>query len=99
MTAPPVFPMEPVEAQEALLRALRFFPGFHGGDPRAWLLKIVRNASYTWLESHRRAELSEEFDEERHGEPAASVSGSPDHRPRRMRTPAGCAGTVADEVP
>ena len=59
-------------AQEALLRALRFFPGFHGGDPRAWLLKIVRNASYTWLESHRRAELSEEFDEERHGEPAAS---------------------------
>ena len=59
-------------AQEALLRALRFFPGFHGGDPRAWLLKIVRNASYTWLESHRRMELSEEFDEERHGEPAAS---------------------------
>jgi RNA polymerase sigma-70 factor (ECF subfamily) len=34
-------------AQEAMLRALRFFPGFHGGDPRAWLLKIVRNASYT----------------------------------------------------
>jgi RNA polymerase sigma-70 factor (ECF subfamily) len=59
-------------AQEALLRALRFFSGFHGGDPRAWLLKIVRNASYTWLESHRRAALSEEFDEERHGEPAAS---------------------------
>ena len=53
-------------AQEALLRALRFFPGFHGGDPRVWLLKIVRNASYTWLESHRRAELTEEFDEQQH---------------------------------
>src|SRR5437899_12891076 len=58
-------------AQEALLRALRFFPGFHGGDPRAWLLKIVRNAYYTWLEGHRRAQLAVESDEERHGEPIA----------------------------
>jgi DNA-directed RNA polymerase specialized sigma24 family protein len=30
-------------AQEALLRACRFFRGFHGGDARAWLLQIVRN--------------------------------------------------------
>ena len=58
--------------QEALLRALRFFPGLHGGNARAWLLKIVRNASYTWLESNRRAELAEEFDEERHGAPTPS---------------------------
>jgi len=28
--------------QEALLRAFRFFPGFHGTDARAWLLQIVR---------------------------------------------------------
>jgi len=72
-------------AQEALLRALRFFPGFHGGDPRAWLLKIVRNASYTWLESHRRGELSEEFDEERHGEPAASPEAQAIARAERER--------------
>ena len=36
-------------AQEALLRACRFFRGFQGGDTRAWLLQIVRNTCYTWL--------------------------------------------------
>jgi RNA polymerase sigma factor (sigma-70 family) len=36
-------------AQEAMLRAYRFFGGFHGGDARAWLLQIVRNTGYTWL--------------------------------------------------
>ena len=41
--------------QEACLRALRFFDGFRGGDSRAWLLKIVRNTSYTWLQ--RNADL------------------------------------------
>jgi len=33
--------------QEAMLRAYRFFRGFHGGDARAWLLQIVRNTCYT----------------------------------------------------
>ena len=53
-------------AQEALLRACRFFRGFHGGDARAWLLQIVRNTCYTWLEKNRPMELSTEFDEEIH---------------------------------
>jgi RNA polymerase sigma factor (sigma-70 family) len=53
-------------AQEAVLRALRFFRGFQGGDSRAWLLQIVRNTSYTWLDKNRPAELSVEFDEELH---------------------------------
>jgi RNA polymerase sigma-70 factor (ECF subfamily) len=53
-------------AQEALLRAYRFFQGFHGGDARAWLLQIVRNACYTWLEKNRPLELNVEFDEELH---------------------------------
>jgi RNA polymerase sigma-70 factor (ECF subfamily) len=51
-------------AQEALLRAFRFFAGFHGGDVRAWLLQIVRNSCYTWLEKNRPMELSTEFNEE-----------------------------------
>jgi RNA polymerase sigma-70 factor, ECF subfamily len=38
--------------------------GFHGGDARAWLLQIVRNTCYTWLEKNRPMELSMEFDEE-----------------------------------
>jgi RNA polymerase sigma-70 factor, ECF subfamily len=53
-------------SQEALLRACRFFRGFHGGDARAWLLQIVRNTCYTWLEKNRPMELSMEFDEEIH---------------------------------
>lgn len=53
-------------AQEAMLRACRFFEGFRGGDARAWLLQIVRNSCYTWLEKNRPSELSTEFDEEIH---------------------------------
>ena len=40
--------------QEAYLRAFRHFDGFQGGDSRAWLLAIVRNACYTWLQQNRR---------------------------------------------
>ena len=32
--------------QEAVLRALTYFSGFKGANPRAWLLQIVRNAAY-----------------------------------------------------
>jgi RNA polymerase sigma-70 factor, ECF subfamily len=53
-------------AQEAMLRAFRFFAGFRGGDPRAWLLRIVRNTCYTWLASARSGREDEEFDEGLH---------------------------------
>ena len=59
-------------AQEALLRACRFFRGFNGGDARAWLLQIVRNTCYTWLEKNRPMELSTEFDEELHLQTSAT---------------------------
>jgi RNA polymerase sigma-70 factor (ECF subfamily) len=59
-------------AQEALLRACRFFRGFHGENARAWLLQIVRNTCYTWLEKNRPLELSMEFDEELHQQPGAT---------------------------
>jgi RNA polymerase sigma-70 factor (ECF subfamily) len=52
--------------QEAMLRAYRFFGGYHGGDARAWLLQIVRNSCYTWLEKNRAADLMTEFDESAH---------------------------------
>jgi RNA polymerase sigma-70 factor (ECF subfamily) len=42
--------------QEACLRAFRFFDGLRGADPRPWLLAIVRNTAYTWLEKNRAAE-------------------------------------------
>jgi RNA polymerase sigma-70 factor, ECF subfamily len=52
--------------QEAYLRAFKFFGGFHGGNSRAWLLTIVRNTSYTWLQQNRTHEPAAEFDEEIH---------------------------------
>jgi RNA polymerase sigma-70 factor (ECF subfamily) len=50
-------------AQEAMLRAYRFFDGFRAGDARAWLLQIVRNCCYTWLKKNRPEEDVSEFDE------------------------------------
>jgi RNA polymerase sigma-70 factor, ECF subfamily len=49
--------------QEAYLRAFRFFPGFCGGNARAWLMKIVRNTCFTWLHANRRLQDATEFDE------------------------------------
>lgn len=49
--------------QEACLRAFRFFPGFRGGDARAWLMKIVRNTCYTLSHSNRKFQGAAEFDE------------------------------------
>ena len=34
--------------QEAYLRAFKYFNSFTGGNARAWLLSIVRNAAYDW---------------------------------------------------
>src|ERR1700757_322231 len=59
-------------AQEAMLRAFKFFRGFHGGDARAWLLQIVRNTCYTWLEKNRPVELMTQFGEELHPQPSVS---------------------------
>lgn len=57
--------------QESLLRAYRFFfDRFQGSDARAWLLRIVRNTCYSWLEKNHRSELVIQFDEELHRHPA-----------------------------
>jgi RNA polymerase sigma factor (sigma-70 family) len=39
--------------QEAAIRAVKGLSGYAGGNPRAWLLSIVRNTSFTWLARHR----------------------------------------------
>jgi RNA polymerase sigma-70 factor (ECF subfamily) len=75
-------------AQEATLRALRFFRGFHGGDARSWLLQIVRNSCYTWLEKNRPMELAVEFDEELFAQTAVtpeSLAIAGDNRERLTR--------------
>jgi RNA polymerase sigma-70 factor, ECF subfamily len=49
--------------QDACLRAFKFFGGFRGDNSRSWLLTIVRNTSYTWLEKNRKHELVSAMDE------------------------------------
>src|SRR5580704_19407723 len=51
-------------AQEASLRAFKFFGSFRGENARAWLLSIVRNTFYTWLRKNRPAEKLVEIDDE-----------------------------------
>ena len=49
--------------QDAYLRALKSFSGYYGGDSRSWLLTIVRNTCYTWLQRNRAQQLTEPIDE------------------------------------
>ena len=37
-----------------------------GGNARAWLLRIVRTTSFSWLQKNRGRQLETEFDEEIH---------------------------------
>lgn len=41
--------------QEAMLRALTYFPSFRGENPRAWLLQIIRNTAFDALKLDRSA--------------------------------------------
>jgi len=68
--------------QEAYLRALKFFGSFRGGDGKAWILAIVRNACFDWLKQRRAQDLHEPFDEDIH-------TPSPDHPGRATGSAAG----------
>jgi RNA polymerase sigma-70 factor (ECF subfamily) len=62
--------------QEAMLRALRYFDSFHGGDARVWLLAIVRNTFYTLRSRHPQDALHDELDDDAH--PLADDAPSPE---------------------
>ena len=49
--------------QESYLRAFKYFRGYHGGDSRSWLLTIVRNTSYNWLQQNRSRQLVDSIDD------------------------------------
>src|SRR6185503_18910645 len=55
-------------AQEACLRAFRYFGTFRGGNARAWLLRIVRTTAFSWLQKSRGQQLATELNEEIHSE-------------------------------
>lgn len=52
--------------QESLLRALRYFDSFRGGDARVWLLAIVRNTYYTLRSKQPPDHLRDELDDDAH---------------------------------
>jgi len=60
--------------QDAIVRAYRFYESFRGGSARAWLLTIVRNTCYEWMQTHRRREPANLFDEEHYTGDSAQVS-------------------------
>ena len=49
--------------QEAYLRAFKFFSSYRGGESRSWLLTIVRNTCYSWLQRNRARELTDSIDD------------------------------------
>jgi RNA polymerase sigma-70 factor (ECF subfamily) len=51
-------------AQEASLRAFKYFGSFRGENARAWLLSIVRNSFHTWLSKNRPNEKTVEINDE-----------------------------------
>jgi RNA polymerase sigma-70 factor (ECF subfamily) len=51
-------------AQEASLRAFKYFGSFRGENARAWLLSIVRNSFHTWLRKNRQNEKTVEIENE-----------------------------------
>ena len=75
--------------QEAYLRALKFFGSFRGGDGRAWILTIVRNACFDWLKQRRSQDLHEAFDEEVHTPHADRSGGAGGSAPRGIDPAAG----------
>ena len=67
--------------QDAMLRAFRHF-GTLRGDARPWLLAVVRNACFTWLQANRPADvepLADVPDDSLPG-PEAAVARSVDRR-------------------
>lgn len=68
-------------AQEASLRAFRFFGNFRGENARAWLLAIVRNTFYTWLRKNRPLENTIELDDETLAAEDATAKVEPVHPP------------------
>ncbi len=55
--------------QDAYVRAFKAFSEYRGGNPRAWLLTIVRNTAYTWRRLHCRERNLVPFDEAVHRMP------------------------------
>ncbi len=52
--------------QEAYMRAFKGYHGYRGGNGRAWLLTIVRNTAYTWINRRAADGKLVPYEEEKH---------------------------------
>jgi RNA polymerase sigma-70 factor (ECF subfamily) len=64
--------------QDAMVRALTYFPSFKGVNPRAWLLQIVRNTAYGSMALNRGIETVPIAEESEDGAGAELVSADDD---------------------
>jgi RNA polymerase sigma-70 factor, ECF subfamily len=71
--------------QESFLRAFRSFGTYRGGDAKSWLLAIVRNCSFDWSKSSRRAAGAA-------ADTATAVSPTTTERTSRSAFPGGSLG-------
>lgn len=70
--------------QDAYVRALKYFDSFRGGEIRPWLLGIVRNTCFTWLQGNRNGRDAMEFDEDRDSAAHDAVYGGKDNNPETI---------------
>ena len=56
--------------QDAYVRAFKGFKQFRGGNPRTWILTIVRNTAYSWLKKQPHSADAIPFNEAIHHPPA-----------------------------
>jgi RNA polymerase sigma-70 factor (ECF subfamily) len=73
--------------QEAYIQALKEFVEFREADARAWLLTIIRNTSYTWIQKRGDHSNMIPFDEATHVAPSDKPlpEPSPEERQRHLQ--------------
>jgi len=71
--------------QEAYIQALNEFVEFRGADARAWLLAIVRNAAYTWIQKRGINSSMIPFEEAIHVAPTDQPLSESSHEAQKRR--------------
>ena len=84
--------------QEAYLRALKFFGSFRGGDGKAWILAIVRNACFDWLKLRRAEDLHDPFDEDIHSPHMERIAGHAAGNPETAAAGSATAERIGDAL-
>lgn len=69
--------------QESFLRALKYYDSLRGAEMRPWLLGIVRNTCYSWMQNNKREEIVE-FDEERDSADDLSIVSRAENNPEAL---------------